>query len=74
MYPPVAIQILGLSPLRDPHRFPVARVKLTYGRRASRLHQYPACGGQGLRRARPICSAAVEAMLHLRSPTWICRD
>jgi hypothetical protein len=28
--------------VRDP-----LRVKLTYGRRAKRLHQYPACGGQG---------------------------
>lgn len=38
--------IQGLSPLQDlirlRHQF-----KLTFGRRAQRLHQYPACGGRG---------------------------
>jgi hypothetical protein len=37
--------------------FPSA-YNLTYGRRSQRLHQNPACGGQGLGRARPFSFSA----------------
>jgi hypothetical protein len=30
------------------------QIKLTFGRRAKRLYQYPACGGVRLRRTRPF--------------------
>lgn len=34
-------------------------VKLTYGRRLERLHQYPACGGKA-QKARPIFDTAFQ--------------
>jgi hypothetical protein len=53
--------------------FPSA-FNLTYGRRSLRLHQNPACGGQGLRRARPFSFSAFQAMGILGSSTRIRQD
>ena len=53
--------IQGLSPTARRWSFPL-QINLTFGRRARRLHQYPACGGQGLRRTRPFLKAAFKAM------------
>jgi len=33
------------------------QINLTSGRRAKRLHQYPACGGAGLGRTRPFLNS-----------------
>ena len=43
------------------------RFKLTSGRRYCRLHQYPACVGQGLRRAGPFFSSAFLSQARSRS-------
>jgi hypothetical protein len=67
------LQIRGLSLLHDPHPFPRAcpthiRSPCITTAPLSRLRR------ARLRRAGPICSAAVQAMSRTRSPTWICRD
>jgi hypothetical protein len=50
------------------------QINLTFGRRAKRLHQDPACGGWGLRRTRPFSKAAFWAMAFGGSSTWIRQD
>jgi hypothetical protein len=50
------------------------QINLTFGRRAKRLHQDPACGGWGLRRTRPFSKAASWAMAVCGSSTWIRQD
>jgi hypothetical protein len=42
-------------------------IQLTYGRRSERLHHYPACGGHGLGKARPVFRAALNANRHFGS-------
>ena len=49
-------------------------INLTSGRHSRWLHQYPACGGQGLRRMLPFLAAALSAMVPLGSSTWIRQD
>jgi hypothetical protein len=39
-------RIQGWARLREAARLS-SLIKLTYGRRLGRLHQYPACGGKG---------------------------
>jgi hypothetical protein len=70
---PVALQIRGLNLLHDPRSLPCAcpthiRSPCITTEPQSRLRR------ARLRWARPICSAAVQAMSRTRSPTWICRD
>jgi len=50
------------------------QIKLTYGRRLLRLHQYPAYGGWGRRRPGPFLPSVVEASSHFGSATWIRQD
>jgi len=50
------------------------QINLTFGRRARRLHQDPACGGWGLKRTRPFWTAAFWAMVAFGSSTWIRQD
>src|SRR5271166_803280 len=50
------------------------QIKLTSGRCAKRLHQYPACGGVRLRKTRPFFRAAVRAIPVIGSSTWIRQD
>lgn len=46
-------------------------IQLTYGRHSGWLHHYPACGGYGLRKARPVFRAALNANRPFGSLTWI---
>ena len=48
-------------------------INLTSGRRSRRLHQHPACCGQGLRRTKPFFQSAFQAMDYLGSSTRIAR-
>jgi len=49
-------------------------INLISGRRSMRLHQHPACGGQGLRLTKPFSSPAFQARLYIGSSTWIRQD
>jgi hypothetical protein len=49
-------------------RFAVSNpIQLTCGRRSERLHHYPACGGHGLRKTRPVFRTALNANSHFGS-------
>ena len=49
-------------------------INLTYGRRSRRLHQHPACGGQGSGRREPFSKTAFQATACVGSSTWIRQD
>jgi len=65
--------IQGLSPIAQPGRFP-HQINLTFGRRSRRLHQHPACGGQGSGRREPFSKTAFQATDCFGSSTWIRQD
>jgi len=46
-------------------------INLISCRRSRRLHQDPACGGQGLRRTKLFSSSAFQARVYSGSSTWI---
>src|SRR5271169_3869898 len=43
---PIRVSLFAVEPDRATWSFP-HQIKLTFGRRLRRLHQYPACGGWG---------------------------
>jgi hypothetical protein len=63
----------ALSPLALRGSFP-STINLTYGRRLRRLHQHPACGGQGSGRREPFSKTAFQATDCFGSSTWIRQD
>jgi ParB-like chromosome segregation protein Spo0J len=48
--------------------------RLTFGRHSRRLHQHPACGGQGSGRREPFSKTAFQATDCFGSSTWIRQD
>ena len=49
-------------------------INLTFGRRSRRLHQHPACGGQGLRQMTTILESGMWAKGCFGSSTRISQD